>query len=465
MLTRRSFLSSAAALPLAAQSPKPNVLFVAIDDLNDWISPLGGHPQARTPNFDRLAKRSVVFTNAHCNAPLCNPSRASLMAGLYPSTTGVYDNNQPWRQAEKLRDAVTLPQHLRAHGYRAMGSGKTYHDAFPDPQSWDEYWPSKNKQKPADPHPDQPMNGMPNPGNFDWGPLDIPDSKMGDSQVVDWTIEQMAKPQSQPLFLACGISKPHLPWHVPSKYFDMHPLDGIAVPEIRKDDLDDVPPIGRKFAGAQGDHAKVTEFGKWKNGVQAYLAAISYCDAQLGRVLDAFEKSPMYANTNLVLWSDHGWHLGEKLHWRKFTLWEESTRNVLMMAGPGVKPARCARTVSLIDLYPTIAEQCGVPKKEGLDGVSLTPLLRNPGAAWDRPALCTYFRGNHALRDERWRYIRYNDGTEELYDHRVDPQEWTNVAAKPEHSAVKERLAKWLPKTDTPDSPHQRAGGGQKKNA
>lgn len=451
------------AAPLAAQSSRRNVLFLAIDDLNDWISPLGGHPQTVTPNFDRLAKRSVVFTRAYCNAPLCNPSRASLMTGLYPSTTGVYENNQPWRKAPLLREAATIPQHFHANGYLAIGTGKTYHDAYPDPRSWDDYWPALNRQKPADPHSAQPMNGLPNAGNFDWGPIPNSDAEMGDSRCVDWAIQQMNRKRDQPLFLACGFSKPHLPWHIPSKYFDLHPKDKIVLPKVNPNDLDDVPAIGHQMArmvGARGgasDHEKVTEFGKWKDGVQAYLAAISFCDAQLGRLLDAFDRSPLASNTNVVLWSDHGWHLGEKLHWRKFTLWEESARNVLMMAGPGIAPARCDRVVSHIDLYPTLVDWCGLRRKEGIEGRSLVPLLRNPRQSWNGAALTTFRRGNHAIRTERWRYIRYKDGTEELYDHNVDPMEWTNLATKPDLAKVKLDLAQWLPKNDAPDSERDRS--------
>ncbi|MFN9085812.1 MAG: sulfatase, partial [Acidobacteriota bacterium] len=281
-------------------------------------------------------------------------------------------------------------------------------------------------------------------------PLTVREEAMGDFQVVDWVVQQMNTPRDQPLFLACGLYKPHLPWYVPQKYFDLFPLDSIVLPKINGDDLDDVPPIGRKYAKPDGDHKLITGAGQWKQAVQAYLACIAFADAQLGRLLDAYEKSPFRQNSVIVLWSDHGWHLGEKLHWRKFSLWEEATHNVLMVVAPGVtKPgSRCDRTVSLMDVYPTLVDLCGLPARQELEGVSLRPLLADPKAKWERPAVTTYFRNNHSVRSEEWRYIRYEDGKEELYDHKQDPLEWKNLAADPKLSAVKEKLARWLPATN-----------------
>lgn len=466
MLTRRQFAAGSlwgAANTLRAQaSGRPNVLFIAVDDLNDWIGCLKGYPGMRTPNFDRLAARGTLFTNCHCNAPLCNPSRASLLTGLRPSTTGVYTNNQPFRLSTVGKDAVTLGQYFRRHGYRVVGGGKIYHGAYPDPESWDEYFPSQTKNKPDDPEGES-TAGAAKQAHFDWGSLDLSDSEMGDAKVAAWAAGELEKRHSQPLFLACGLYKPHLPWFVPRKYFEMHPLEKITLPRIYPDDLDDIPPIGRKFALASGDHERVTKAGKWAQAVQAYLACISFADAMLGRVLDALDRGPNRDNTVIVLWSDHGWHLGEKLHWRKFTLWEETTRNVFMMSVPGLtKPgSQCLRTVSLIDVYPTLVDLCGLPPRPQLEGVSLKPLLANPAAEWDRPVLTTYQRGNHAIRDERWRYIRYKDGTEELYDRKADAMEWRNLAGKAEFQAVKERLAKGLPQTDAPESPVRRVSGLQ----
>jgi arylsulfatase A-like enzyme len=470
-MNRRDFIKLAAAgatstvLPRFAFSMerakhKPNVLFIAIDDLNDWVGCLGGHPDVKTPNLDRLAERGVLFTNAFCSAPACNPSRASLLTGILPSTSGVYHNPQPWRPV--LPDAVTIPQHFMAHGYRAVGGGKIFHGRYPDPPSWYEYFPSKKKTKPADPvPPNRPLNGIPNTAHFDWGPVDVVDGEMGDWKVADWAIKELDKEHDRSFFLAVGIFRPHLPWYVPPKYFDMYPPDKISLPNVNEDDLDDVPPIGRKIAKPDGDHKRVIEHNQWRKAVSAYLASISFADACVGRVIDALDRSPYAKNTVIVLWSDHGWHLGEKLHWRKFALWEEATHNVLMMVVPGITEpgGRCSRTVSMIDIYPTLIDVCGLSSRKELAGKSLLPLLENPKAAWNRPALTTHGRNNHSIRSERWRYIRYRDGTEELYDHEEDELEWVNLANKPEYADVRKELARWLPAINAPDAPREKTEG------
>ena len=459
-MQRRTFLSTIAAAPLLAAAPaRQNVLMIAIDDLNDWVGCLGGNPVVRTPNIDRLAARGAIFTNAHCAAPVCNPSRAAIMTGIRPSTSGVYENQQPMRKSPVLENAVSLTQHLRAHGYRVIGGGKIYHGSYPDPASWDEYFPSQQKNKPADPAPARlPANGIPNKAHFDWGPLDDADAAMGDYKVVEWASRELSRAQDKPLFLGCGIFKPHLPWYVPKKYFDMYPLEKIELPAVKDDDLDDVPAVGKRLALRSGDHKVVKEHNQWKQAVQAYLASISFADAMVGKLLDALDAGPLARNTTVVLWSDHGWHLGEKLHWRKFALWEEATRNVFIVSSPGLTKSgsKCARPVEMTCLYPTLAEILGLPVPKGLDGVSIMPLLKNPTAKWDRPAVTTYERGNHSVRSERWRYIRYHDGTEELYDHTKDPMEWTNLALKPETAPIRAEHAKWLPRTDAPDSPKMR---------
>lgn len=457
-MQRRNFLRAAGALTfqpwIRASAPKRKLLFIAVDDLNDWAGCMGGNPQALTPNLDRLASRSVLFTNAHCAAPLCNPSRASLLTGIRPSTSGVYRNNQPMRQSSVLKDAVTLPMHFRQNGYRAIGAGKIFHGGFSDPQSWDDYVLQGSENAPGYAKAESNLNGMKR-GNFDWGPVDVSDDDMNDGKVAAWAARQLSSRVTDPLFLAAGIYRPHLPWYVPRKYFDLFPLDRIELPSIKNDDLEDVPPMGRKFANPGGDHASVVGAGKHKEAVQAYLASIAFSDAMLGRILRALETGPNANDFSIVLWSDHGWHLGEKLHWRKFTLWEESTRSVLMFSAQGVTRAgaRCARPASFVDIYPTLTELCGLPARPGLDGTSLMPQLRNVNAPRAVPAVTTYFRGNHAIRDERYRYIRYSDGGEELYDHSTDPMEWTNLAGVARYRSIKESLAKWLPKADAPDSP------------
>ena len=460
-MNRREFLkltvSGAAALSAggfafsAEPKGKPNVLFIAIDDLNDWIGCLGGHPDVKTPNLDKLAQRGVLFTNAHCSAPACNPSRASLLTGILPSTSGVYHNNQTWRKA--LADAVTLPQYFMANGYRVIGGGKMFHGN--DPQSWHEFFPSKQKIKPDDPMPpNRPLNGIPKTGHFDWGPVDVPNEQMGDWKVADWVIEQLGKKYDKPFFLGCGFFRPHLPWYVPPKYFDLYPPEKITLPNVNENDLDDVPDIGKKIARPGRDHKKVTEYNQWRKAVQGYLASISFVDDCLGRVIDALDRSSFAEDTIIVLWGDHGWHLGEKLHWRKFALWEEATHCPLMIIAPKVtKPnRRCSRPVGLIDIYPTLVELCSLPDKTELEGKSLLPLLKNPWAKWSQPVLTTHGRANHSLRCQRWRYIRYSDGTEELYDHSNDALEWNNLADDPGYNDIKKELAKFLPKTNAPDA-------------
>lgn len=459
-------------LAVPALSAKPNVLFIAIDDLNDWIGALGGHPQAKTPNLDRLAKEATLFTRAYCAAPACNPSRAALMTGILPSTSGVYHNPQPWRKA--MPDAVTLPQHFTKHGYWSAGAGKIYHGNYPDPASWETYFPDQKKNKPSDPLPGKrPVNGIPKTAHFDWGPLNDSPSAMGDYKVADWIIDQLGKKHEKPFFLACGIYRPHLPWYVPQKYFDLFDKDAIVLPKVLEDDLEDLPSAGVRIAKPEGDHAKVTKHDQWKKAVHGYLASVAFADEQVGRVLDALRKSPRAKDTIVVLWTDHGWHLGEKKHWRKFTLWEEATRTPLMIHVPeklaksfpgGTKPgARIDVPVSLIDLYPTLVDLCGLGENKALEGHSLVPLLKNPKVNWERPALTTHGRNNHALRTLRWRYIRYGNGGEELYDHDADPNEWTNLAGNPKHTDLKKKLAKWFPKKNAEPAAYDKKKKAPKK--
>ena len=474
-LNRRTFLrytgAGAVALGLGsralgakAEKGRPNVLFIAIDDLNDWVGCLGGHPQARSPNIDRLAKRGVLFRNAQCAAPACNPSRAALLTGIRPSTSGVYHNPQPWRGA--MPDAVTLPQHFMAHGYHVAGGGKIFHGGYPDPASWQEYFPDPKRNRPPDPMPpNRPLNGIPKTAHFDWGPVDVTDEEMSDWIVADWARKKLGQTYERPFFLAVGIFRPHLPWYVPPKYFDMFPPDKVILPKAKKDDLDDVPDMGRRMARPEGDHAKVIETDNWRKAVSGYLASIAFADACVGRVLDALDNSPHADNTIIVLWGDHGWHLGEKLHWRKFALWEEAAHAPLMMAGPGItKGATCTRPVSFMDIYPTLTDVCGLGPNDRLEGQSLRPLLDNPEAKWEPPALTTHGRNNHSLRSERWRYIRYSDGSEELYDHQADEMEWTNLAGDPQYDDVKKRFAAHLPTVNVPDAPRDKGKRKPEKN-
>ena len=438
---------------------KPDVLFLAVDDLNDWIGCLEGHPDVQTPHIDRLAKRGVLFSNAYCAAPACNPSRAALLTGIRPHSSGVYHNNQPWRKA--MPDVVTLPQHFMKHGYRAVGGGKIYHGGFDDRASWNDYFHGRgNARKVAA----KSSNGL-NRGHFDWGPTTGTDEDMTDYHTVSWAIERLSEERDQPLFLAVGLHRPHLPWNVPQKYFDLYDANKIQLPKIDPQDLSDVPGAGVRMANPQGDHKAVLDADQWRPAVHAYLASISFADAQIGRLLDGLDKSPHAKETIIVFWGDHGWHLGEKQHWRKFALWEEATKAPLIVVAPGVTQAstRIERPVDFMTIYPTLAELCGLPIPAHVDGKSVLALLKDPNAESDQPAITTHGRGNHAVRMDQWRYIRYSDGSEELYDRARDPLEWKNLADDSQFAAAKHRLASHLPKQEAQDASRGKGGGERKK--
>lgn len=434
-------LTLVVAVSARAETKKPNVLFIAIDDLRDWVGYLGKNPQTITPNLDKLAARGVAFTHAYCAAPVCNPSRAALMSGMRPSTTGVYSNGEDWRPA--IPEEMTMTAAFRKAGYYVCGAGKIYHEAYVRHSDWDDYLKAPGQE----PQP----KGNDGVDGIKFAPLDARDEDLRDWHTVQYGIDELAKPHGKPLFLAVGLKKPHMPWNVPRKYYDLHPLDKIVLPQTLANDLEDVPPAGIKMAKPQGDHAAMVKSGRWKEAVQGYLAAISYSDAMIGRLMDAFDKSALRDNTVVVLWSDHGWHLGEKEHWRKFALWEEATRSPVIWMVPGLtKPGRCDRTVDHMSIFPTLLDLCGLPKPAHVEGTSIRPLLVDPTAAWEQPALTTYLFKNHAVRTEAYRYIRYANGDEELYDEKKDPLEWRNLASAPESAAIKGELAKSFPKGDKP---------------
>ncbi len=433
-----------------SQEDRPNVLFICVDDLNDWTGYLAGHPQALTPNLDQLAKNGLTFTRAYCAAPSCNPSRAAIMTGIRPSTSGIYTNPQPWRNSPVLSDIRTIPQYFREHGYVALGSGKVFHGRYPDPISWDSFWPSLTKQRPDDPVPTQvPVNGIANTRHFDWGPVQAPKEEMGDWQVADWVIDQLDQEHSKPFFLACGFYRPHLPWYAPQAYFDRFPIEEITLPKILENDLDDIPDAGIAMINFK-DHEKVLAHNQWKKAVQGYLASISFMDECLGRVLKGLETSKYAKNTILVLWSDHGWNLGEKQKWRKFALWENTTHTNCIFTYPGMDQVgkKCEQPINLIDLYPTLLELCELPTNALNEGTSLVPLLQKPDMQWLTPSITTYRPNNHAIRLADWRYIQYADGSEELYDLSQDPHEWVNLAGDRAYQAIKTELSKSIPQVN-----------------
>ncbi|WP_395718721.1 sulfatase [Prosthecobacter sp.] len=445
---------------------KPNVLFIIADDLRDYVGWMGGHPQSVTPNMDRLSKKGMRFTNAHCNYALCNPSRTSLLTGMLPSSSGVFGNEQDWRRSVQIAGKPTLPEHFKAQGYLTVAAGKIFHANHGGPEgrltgwhggrrgfeqdaAWDQRFPSVGVQIPDLPiHTGQNFNGL-NIWHWDWGGIQVEDEKTDDGQIAAFAAEFLSQKQKKPFFLALGLYRPHSPWYVPQKYFDALPLDSIKLPEVKADDLDDVPAIAKSHL-KDGHHQKIVEKNLWKAAVRAYLANVAFCDAMLGRILEAVEKGPNAKNTIIVFTSDHGWYLGEKQMWHKGKLWEPTTRVPLTIYAPGAtKPdTASAQPVALIDLYPTLCDLVKLPKPEHLDGASLKPLLLDPTAKREKPAIICMSGGKnagYAARDERWRYIRYADGGEELYDHQSDPNEWTNLAAKPDLVPEKVRLAAFFP--------------------
>ncbi len=496
-------LAAAAVLP-AAERTRPNILFIMADDLNDWVGFLRGHPQTRTPHLDRLAARGVVFANASCASPLCAPSRAAIFSGREPYRSGAYGNSDDIQRVAP--DLVLLPQHLRAHGYRLLGAGKLLHQAkpglfdesfFPE-QRWSpfeaeatSYTPAELPSKATDNPRHEvtlsggrrftlPLNRMPSdrapdhPGaeSFDWGALAVDDDEMGDGQIARWAVERLGRAADTPFFLGVGFYRPHIPLWAPARYFEPFPVDGVQLPPQLGTDLDDLPATGRRIAidaVTAGSHASVLRHDQWKAAVAAYLACIHFVDAQVGRVLAALEAGPHADNTVIVFMGDHGWHLGEKNHWGKLTGWERAVRVPLVIVPARRDAAQYAagrqaqQPVTLTDLYPTLVDYAGLPPPaSALDGVSLVPWLRAPETRTDRLIVSTVDTVHYSVRDERWRYLRYSDGAEELYDLQADPNEWRNLAALPGHAATKERLAAALPKHPVPASAPRPSGKKRK---
>ena len=462
---------------------KPNVLFIAIDDLRDWVGYLG-NKQTKTPNLDKLSTRGVQFPHSYCASPCCNPSRSALLTGMRPGTSGVYNNNDDWRKIVP-EGTVTLPLHFKNNGYYVVGAGKIYHGGaggFNRITDWDDYLSDRGQGNEDDPDSKprgkknkgagQAKEGWDGVGGIRFGPLDCQDEDMADYQSVSYILKKLGQPQEKPFFFACGLHKPHMPWSVPKKYYELFPLDKIELPKVSENDLDDVPPAGVAMARPDGDHANILKSGRWKEAVQEYLATIHFCDAMIGRLIDGFDKSAYKDNTIICLWSDHGWHLGEKQHWRKFALWEEATRTPYLWVVPGLtKPGSvCTRPVDHMQIYPTLCDLCGLPVPAQVEGVSIRKLLGDPSASWDKPAVTTWLFNNHAVRNIDWRYIRYANGDEELYHNSADPLEWKNLAKNPEFAEQKAALAEWLPKvnkeaTGKAKSPEQKEKKAKKRAA
>ena len=469
---------------LAGAGSHPNVLFLAIDDLNDWIGATGGHPQAKTPNLDRLIKKSILFSNAHCAAPVCGASRHALLSGLRPSTTGWYTNAAKGKKnyEKALGETIPLPTHFKRNGYKTMAAGKIFHKGTSDVKGYD-YWDETRpkykwpKALAARGHGYQGESAghfhpFPRDGgaiyqkyqkgisgqSLCWGALeksDMPPEGMPDEQIAAWAVDRLKQKHDKPFFLAVGFVRPHVPYTAPKEFFDLYPMEDIVMPKVPNDEMDDIPLLGKTMAYGTiqgGDHRNVLDIGPnyWREMVRAYLACVSFADAQAGKVLRALEASPHADNTIVVFWSDHGQHLGEKRHWRKQALWEESTRVPLAIHLPrSVNGGKtCDRPVSLIDIYPTMLELCNLPGVKGLEGTSFLPQLKDPATSRAEPAITTWHYKNHAARSLNFRYIRYRDGTEELYDHRSDPNEHHNLAGDSKFARLKEKLGAYMPKNN-----------------
>jgi arylsulfatase A-like enzyme len=448
----------------SAEDRRPNVLFIVADDLNSWIGALGSQPDIRTPSIDALARRGTLFTRAYCAAPYCNASRMSVFTGCLPTTTGVYRNEPFWDATGRRK---TYIEALREAGYYVRGAGKVFHGIYDYATAgqeraleaawiplehraniWDHFDTNPPEPLPAG----RPLNRLFDfeqfqdvPAvyhHFDWGPLtDEVESKIPDEVVCRSTTDFLLGSPKEPFFCAAGLYKPHLPWHVPKRFFDMYDPDKISLPTVRPDDLDDVPPMAKQWALSPQDHELVTARGQWRQAVQAYLAAISYCDWIVGRIVDALDRSGLADNTTIVLCSDNGFHLGEKLHWRKFVLWEEATRVPLLIVPPAGFKAQPLydEPVSLIDIFPTLSELCGFPVLENSDGTSLVDAMTQahcPG----RPIQSTWGENNHSIRSGKWRYTSYSDGGQELYHHGSDPHEWNNLCDDPRFADTVQQL-------------------------
>lgn len=507
---------------LAAE--RPNVLFIICDDLNDYVEGFGGHPQAKTPNIARLAKSGVSFLQAHCNIPICNPSRASLLTGLHPHTSGVF-GFENWDENEVLNNSRTMMAHFRAHGYRALGTGKVMHNR--DRKEWNEYGHASDYGpfayaggKENLPHPDVPAPFRDDFGAIDgsFGPLRKlrPEEKLtwrtggwrkqrelryesdddrdptGDELNTLWAVKRLkelaTKPKSKPFFMGVGFVRPHTPLIVPQKYFDRFPLDSIQLPDILRGDADDTfkSSINETADDRSADRGtKIYDSLIASHGgdrelalrrfIQAYLASVASVDDLVGDILDVVENTSLKNNTIIVFTSDHGWGNGEKDYLYKNSLWQESTRVPLIIRAPGVSKAGgvSGLPVSLVDLYPTLIDLCGLPsdtvkneKGRPLDGKSLKPLLSNPDRKkWNGPdaALTALYRWaqyydpaeqSYSLRTKDWRYIRYSNAKEELYHTAKDPHEWENLAHDSNHrerlESYRKRLLAMIPSRPKP---------------
>ena len=435
-----------------SETRKPNILMICIDDLNDWTGFLGGHPDAKTPHMDALARRGQNFTNAHCSVPVCSASRASVMSGIAPTTHGSYELGPKYEALPALADAPPIQRYFKDNGYYTLSGGKVLHHGF-NGRLTNSIDRSLGRKK--SPRPRKPMN---RPADWsrawDWGAYPKEDAQMADLQLAQKAAATLDEDFEKPFFLSLGFFRPHVPLFAPARWFKLYNPESLTLTKTPEWDLADLPKnfLDINEYAAAPTHAEVIQNGHQRNLTQAYLASVSFVDHCVGIVLNALESSPHAENTVIVLWSDHGFHLGEKQHWAKRTLWEESTRVPFLIAGPGIRPGEaCREPVSLLDLYPTLVEWCDLPQNTRLEGRSLVPQLRAPKTPRKRPAITSSYFGNHAIRTRDWRLIVYQDGARELYDHRSDPDEFHNLANDPAYQGLIEQLSHWLPRKAAPE--------------
>ena len=459
------------------QQTQPNIVFISIDDLNDWVGFLG-YEQVKTPHMDRLAARGFSFSNAHCPAPVCGPSRTAILSGMRPVTSGIYDNNIKF--SRDLPQVVSLPEHFKNNGYQVYGIGKLFHGSTANVPStaFDVYGGKLGSAAPftssdlqiskQNPYHEisklgktfkLPLNGMPadrywsRANTFDWGPVDLPDSLFSDRQSVDWSIDKLHKIKDQPFLLTLGFERPHQPLFNPKRFHDMYPLTEVELPKPPADDLRDLPQRAKQLAlypKTSGKHETVVKYEQWENAVASYLASVSFVDELVGDLVKALETLKLNKNTWIVLWSDHGWHLGEKSHWGKATGWYRSTRVPFLIIPPAGstdynKAIEIKNMVNLLDLAPTLADIAGIPKKTSWEGRSLMPLLSEEASDWEEVSLTTFSIGSHTISTPDWQLISYFDGSFELYDLVNDPNQFKNIADLPESKIVVEQLKKHIP--------------------
>jgi arylsulfatase A-like enzyme len=438
-------------------APRPNILFIVVDDLNTEVGFLGD-PHAITPNMDRLAAQSTVFENAQCQAPICGPSRNSFLTGRYPHHTGLYALHPLFRDVPELADVTALPQHFRNNGYGSFCIGKIYHQKA-DPLSFDKNFGWFGA---FGPFPEKPLNldpAFPVHPYYDWGAF-LEDPETADYKVAETTVRLIKESAAtgKPFFIAAGFFRPHCPLYAPQRWFDLHPAAAIPVATDQSEDMKDIPPYASTLTGYQGQqnyNQWLLEEGRSAKFLQAYRACVSFTDSCLGMVLDALRTSGHEENTVIIFCGDQGIQNGRKNLWYKRTLWESTARVPLLIKTPDQKrELRVKAPVGLIDIYPTLCELAGLPEPGGLDGLSLAGLIRGvPGSENRPPALTSHGPGNFSLRNIRWRYIRYADGSEELYDHEADPEERKNLAPNPEYAPVIAGFSPFVPKESKPFAP------------